>query len=593
MNNRDLFIDLVGGIDPRHLETHIKKNTDTRSTRIKRYITAAAIYAAACIAVLLLIPYIITHTFVGDPTPSIPGETPVAPPVTTDAVTEQTDADPEVSIDEYFADTKLYKVLKALEIDRTDVAFLQVDDHQIQGGDVYYLVESEIYKNTDDYPVLNEYSTIDSFRVSGKYIFYTVLSEADSYPPIKHLHCYNMDTAEENVICEDDIYHYDVYDGELLYLSVPQTDTVKVYTYDPEEDKSVFVCDIPTTSNWIGDISYNGSEMAFVTDERCAVGQANVLDMNTKNMRFLYPGYFRGKLAITAAEDGYYVAFQRTTLDENGNLIDVDAVYDNGNIIKTDVNGVWYTKVSENPVKISDTYYDELYCVNGKLAGVKGDTVEAIDTDPDEVTEFPHSRTRYNDEAHREIGSKVIEALDKLYNDTVEANDGEVPKYLDSDFIATLTVRNYGSVQRQTTAYDDKCQQVIKKALTDNIPEKCIMSHLPSWEAGNLYQDESSEIKYYVLDQSRIPEGVDREELTLYLEYRYHQDRRSSVDYSQYYDIDVKALESKYGDLGTVAVCVWGSWDYWNMSTGVQRPIEFYPDYLEISAMYYNFMVNN
>ncbi|MBP3377462.1 MAG: hypothetical protein J6L96_01810, partial [Clostridia bacterium] len=336
--------------------------------------------------------------------------------------------------------------------------------------------------------------------------------------------------------------------------------------------------------HYIADISYTGSELAITnTVSENVIGQATVLDMNTKNMRYLYPTDSRGMFAITDADDGYYVAYQRANLAPEGVPIELESEY----------NGVWYAKVGEKPVKISDAYYSELYYVNGKLVGVYRDTVELIDTDPDTVTEFPDSREQYNDDAHREIGSKVNAAIDELYNDTIEANGGEVPKYLDSDYIATLNIGNYSSVQRQTLRYEEKCSWAIEETLEENLPEKCIMSHIPIWEIESGVIAEESDIRYFILDESLISDEIDKEELVLYLEYSYHQSRRKKHDFSQYYDIDVKALAEKYGDMGTVAVYKYGSWEYWDTGTGVMKSIERYPNYNEISALYYNFMMKD
>ena len=45
--------------------------------------------------------------------------------------------------------------------------------------------------------------------------------------------------------------------------------------------------------------------------------------------------------------------------------------------------------------------------------------------------------------------------------------------------------------------------------------------------------------------------------------------------------------------MGTVAVYKYGSWEYWDTGTGVMKSIERYPNYNEISALYYNFMMKD
>jgi len=497
---------------------------------------------------------------------------------TTGKTTDLVDDVSDENVDELLVDSVLYKVLSAAGVKRKDVVDLKVGTYQIVNGDVYYLNDG-ICKNTDTTPIFHENSYITSFHVSGKYIFYTIVAKNDK----ANLYCYNTETDEKTIVCSDEIYHYDVCDGKLLYLSIPQNNVVKANIFDPEENKDEFVCTIPEGINWIGDIIYSSSEMAFITDERCAIGKVHVLDIESKNTRSVFSSTIKGRFSITGADEGYYVSFHHTKLDDNKNLIDLDSKY----------NGVWYVQVSQDPKRISKSTYDELYFVNGKLVGVSEDTIEAIDTDPSESEKFPDSRTEFYDEVHKEIGSKVNNALDELFDSTVEANGGVLPEYLDPDHIASLTVRNYEAVQRRTLTYDNKCSQVIEKTLKDNLPEKCIVSHIPSWEVENGLIAEDSDFMYYVLDESLIPDDVDREELALYLEYRYNQDRRKSHDYSQYYDIDVKALETKYGNLGTVAVYKLGSWEYWNTATGDQKALEGYSNYTEISELYFNFMMND
>lgn len=369
MKNRENFIDLMAEIDPRHLETHIKQNTDTRNKRIKRYIAAVGIYAAACIAVLLLIPYVINHTGIVPPN-NIPGDNPV--------ITEPV-ADNDEAIDEFFKDTKLYKVLATAGVDRKDVASLQVDFYQIENGDVYYPFDG-IYKNTEETPIYtrndpNYKYPIEFFTVTGDYIICVVYEDPNKVE--QDLYCYNMKTGEEVLVCSDDIYRYDVYDGKVVYLtadSINSIKEVKVYTYDPVENRSTYVCDLPDSHRYLGGIRYNGSELALTTDARtAAVGQVSILDLNTGDMKDLFAGDYKAKLAITAADNGFYVAYERAELDETGNLVGVAGDSD---------NGVWYIEVRgdvrKDPVKVSDNYYNRLYYVNEALVGVNGDEATLI-----------------------------------------------------------------------------------------------------------------------------------------------------------------------------------------------------------------------
>ena len=381
MKNRDNFIDLMEEIDVRHLDEHIKKNTDFKAKRIKRYIAAVGIYAAACVAVLLLIPFIINHT-VDVPPHTSPG----AEPITTEPA-----GNSDESIDELFKGTKLYKVLNTAGVKREDVESLQVDFYQIENGDVYYLFDG-IYKNTDYkntevapiYTRNDPYSKypIESFMVTGDYIICEACEDAQRKVETD-LYCYNMKTGEEILVCSDDIYRYDVYDGKVVYLtadSINSIKEVKVYTYDPEENKSTFICDLPDSHRYLGLISYNGSELALATNAITAgAGQVSVLDLNTGDVSDLFPSDHKAKLTITVADEGYYVAYERAELDDTGNLVGVEGDSD---------TGVWYIKNRKDPVKVSDTYYNELYYVNEALVGVNGEEITLIVEKPTEEEKY-------------------------------------------------------------------------------------------------------------------------------------------------------------------------------------------------------------
>ena len=377
MKNRDNFIDLMEEIDVHHLDEHIKKNTDSKTKRIKRYFAAVGIYAAACIAALILIPFIVNHQ--GDVPPNnIPG----AEPVTTEPA-----GNSDKSIDEFFKGTKLYRVLNTAGVRREDVASLQVDFHQIYNGDVYYLFDG-VYKNTEKAPIYtrndpNMKYPIESFTVTGDYIICVV--DEDPNKVEQDLYCYNMKTGAEILVCSDDIYHYDVYDGKVVYLtadSIEGINEVKVYTYDPEENKSTYVCDLPDTLHHICDISYKGTELAITTDERCfssdysILCQVTVLDMETKDFRNLFTtGPYIG-IIITGSDEGYYMACRKRIFVEGL-----------PSYAESEYNGVWCINAGENPVKVSDDIYNKIYYVNGKLVGVNGDEVTAIignTTDTDE-----------------------------------------------------------------------------------------------------------------------------------------------------------------------------------------------------------------
>ena len=76
MSNRDNFIDAMGGLDEKLFAEHIARKYPSRAHRIKKYVMAAAIYAAACLAVAGILPFIIRQGNVPEPQPQ-PGNDPI------------------------------------------------------------------------------------------------------------------------------------------------------------------------------------------------------------------------------------------------------------------------------------------------------------------------------------------------------------------------------------------------------------------------------------------------------------------------------------------------------------------------------------
>ncbi len=357
MNNRDMFIDLVEEIAPRHLETHIKKNTDTRSRRIKRYIAAVGIYAAACVAALLLIPFIINHT--GD----VPPHT---PPGAESVVTDEDEA-----IDEFFADTMLYKVLNAAGVERKDVARLQVDRHQIVNGDVYYLYDNDIYKNIDDKPIMSEYSTMGFFHISGDYIYYTLLAGTTADTKLKPLYCYNIETKEKNVICEEEILFFDFVNEELVYVTY-DSNGLKVYSHNPETEKSELMHAISSEWEDISSVCFTGDKLVAVlydsSEKRPFVKE---YDVQSKEWKGLSSISNEVGFAFADPGDGYYYSCEWTRFE--------GAVAPDEGVLKRYADGVWYMNPNtKEKQKVTGVPYDELYFVNGKLVGVNGEEVSVV-----------------------------------------------------------------------------------------------------------------------------------------------------------------------------------------------------------------------
>jgi len=96
LKNRDLFIDAMGGIDEDLLTAHIQKKHPTRAQKVRKYSSVAAIYVAACLVIMLVIPFVIGK------------EAPVKPPVESDIVPgvipENTESDMPMNTDDYISE---------------------------------------------------------------------------------------------------------------------------------------------------------------------------------------------------------------------------------------------------------------------------------------------------------------------------------------------------------------------------------------------------------------------------------------------------------------------------------------------------------
>lgn len=88
MTNHEKLLDAMNGVDEKFLSVHIRKKCPTAADKAKRYAFAVAAYAAAIVAVAVILPFIIRHG--EDPTPK-PGGDPVATE-TTAPMSEDTEA---------------------------------------------------------------------------------------------------------------------------------------------------------------------------------------------------------------------------------------------------------------------------------------------------------------------------------------------------------------------------------------------------------------------------------------------------------------------------------------------------------------------
>ncbi|MBE6708819.1 MAG: hypothetical protein E7578_06215 [Ruminococcaceae bacterium] len=75
MSTRDTFIDAMGIIDDELLTSHLRRKCPTKTQKIQRYVMAAAIYAAACLVFIAVLPLIIGKDKA--PTPPDLGDAPI------------------------------------------------------------------------------------------------------------------------------------------------------------------------------------------------------------------------------------------------------------------------------------------------------------------------------------------------------------------------------------------------------------------------------------------------------------------------------------------------------------------------------------
>lgn len=370
MKNRDNFIDLMEEIDPRHLDEHVKKNTDTKSKRIKRYIAAAGIYAAACIAALILIPFIVNHQ--GDVPPNnIPG----AEPVTTAPVTEENDR----NIDEVLADTMLYKVLDAAGVDRKDVERLRVGREQIVHGSVYYERGSQIFRDNEPHFIMSTDKDMGDFRVGNERIIFTEMPDVESTVQ-KNLYSYNLSTGETNLICEDEILYFDFVDEELVYVTGDSRNPTeyKVYNYVNYSEESRLISTIPAEQNSVSSAYFNGHQLvvleAYVNYESPSL---MIYDIHKGEWKVMVSGANETRIAFADTGDGYYCS------------VELLAPYGNYTIVAKRYNGVWFRNPdTEEKELISGTTYSELYYVNGALVGVNGNEATVIIEKPTEEEKY-------------------------------------------------------------------------------------------------------------------------------------------------------------------------------------------------------------
>ncbi len=95
MKNRESFIDAIGEINEKYLTEHVRRRCPPNMHKIRRYVLAAGVYAAAILAVAILLPFVIGNGKEPEPTvkpnPPIVSETDAAEtdPVTSDADEEE------------------------------------------------------------------------------------------------------------------------------------------------------------------------------------------------------------------------------------------------------------------------------------------------------------------------------------------------------------------------------------------------------------------------------------------------------------------------------------------------------------------------
>lgn len=99
MITSEMLLDIMSDVDPVFIDEHMERSSEGAFSRIRKFAVPVAIYAAACIAVMLILPHIIKHG--SDPAPT-PGDDPIVIETIvsgseTEITTEVTD-DPELPV---------------------------------------------------------------------------------------------------------------------------------------------------------------------------------------------------------------------------------------------------------------------------------------------------------------------------------------------------------------------------------------------------------------------------------------------------------------------------------------------------------------
>lgn len=264
MTTRDIFIDAMSGIDEDLLTAHIQIKQPTKAQKIRKYAMAAAIYAAACLVVAIILPFIIGHG--EDPSP-VPGNDPVKVETTDPAVT-----DPEV------------RQIKVADIDT-----------------VYNGVDSE---NLSDKVTLDEVKAIIS-AARQAYADYDVIVLADGtlMPTKAKLSDYTLAQIEKMTDDARDMLfeEYKVYFDnmlavveEMLEVRFPEN---SIYRRNLDDDTCYFVLNLPDTGYVTAEEMFDPikerdddlyREWLYISD-LIDPGTLYYLDSNAEEREMLYP----------------------------------------------------------------------------------------------------------------------------------------------------------------------------------------------------------------------------------------------------------------------------------------------------------------
>jgi len=528
MKKREQFIDLMGEVDPLHLEAHIEKNTNTKKAQIRRYIASAGIYAAACLVVCLIIPFIINETGIGlnpgtnppvsQTTDDTQGET-EAPDTVEPPVTEM----PNFSIEDIIEE-KGYTLYKMTAEELTGF------DNRIESENIYGKIAVEVTDMTATY-VCMEVRILEADKVDGS----SVVSREITIDQVI--------VGNGGAGCNwklNGMYEFELFEAEgMTVFGRNQADT-ELYGGFVSEYHIVAGTDYGYIAPASG--KNNMSYSLYVEDGKLMYGLYNNVYMTDNVYEILF--------SITSRE---------SWLEERGTV------------------SLKYNEVIFTPT--SNMYMDEEYIANLERIFEEVKVQQVIEMSDGTVYDFTPFNTLDELMAYNRvkvIRTKLDSYLRELYNLTARENNVDIPVYLDAEFLVENMGKNEVALRGLYEDYLGKTHRIILASLNKLIPEERRFQRRPDWDDGTEQYDGIDGNLYYILDDTVVIDEGDREEFAQYLECRYGQ-------------VDVERFESirgKYENVGTVAVYEMGEWYWYNTADDSITKIERFPNYYTVDGMY-------